>query len=890
MSLTSICLILLLASCSSSGSSSTPSVALGNSAAMSTMRVTAALAPSAAGPALAQSPVVCSSTQACLLAKAPANGDVLSVVVLDGAPDLGSIIVSDSLGKHLTRSTISPNCASLGHCVAVYDELVSGTPTNRITVSNYEYKIAVYDIAGAIYPGNYAANSSGGVPSVLAATIAGVKANDVQVCAYLQPVNSTGNVTLTFSNGSGAYDVAATEPSVSHATATATASSTCTASNLNADHSSAIAYADYSASQTLATPTPAPLPSVVAGPSIRQAPTCAMANNWTYSFGTAPQTGDRATFIAASYATVKPPMLQDSNGAAGSKITEQLNFTNNASNYGEISDGVIVGSPTATFKVTNPSAFLGCMFDATPASSATYASGTGTAATVALTFPKATAGDLIECEDYDKTGGTPKISTSAGTMTTGQLRDTGVWGYETVPSTGPLTITVANWNRSASALGCVDYSNAVAAGPTPTPTTTPTSAPTPTPAPTTLPAGSITYNATSSCIANVLYTNNVLPAGVGEFATNGLNRAYWGGVKTRTVGANAGTWGPGFYPSWGRHQYDTYFGDSSDGLGIDPFTVTNDTAVAGSPQALRIMAEPIPSNIANSLTVMANDQYVVTAATEPYLVPAEGGSLTVNVANPNGAQNKWKVGMGYAGGAVTFIGTLTSGGATPSGKGSGGSNPWTISNIHVYSGTPGTAITPGINDEGGLRSYNFPQYYSGALDTNINQQYGFFVSRVRLPNFLPALSPAFWTLETGGVANGPNGLTRNEDDIEEMFGNTEGNSLNAGQILWNTSTFWPKPTGVYGFPSGTPQSAYHDYGVLLTPNSTSFYLDGQLIAGHSGGPDWTQGSPDKEVMLMFQVGAPGSWLDASSQGPNNPWPQYYWTQWIRVYQPTKTAC
>ena len=182
-----------------------------------------------------------------------------------------------------------------------------------------------------------------------------------------------------------------------------------------------------------------------------------------------------------------------------------------------------------------------------------------------------------------------------------------------MPSTGPLTVTVQNWNKSAAALGCADYSNAVGIV-TPTPTPIPTA--TPTPGPTTAPAGSIVYNATSSCIANVLYTNNVLPAGVGEFATNGLNRAYWGGVKTRTVGSNAGTWGPGFYPSWGRHQYDTYFGDSSDGLGLDPFTVTNDTAVAGSPQALRIMAEPMPSNIANSLTVMANDQYVVTAAAE----------------------------------------------------------------------------------------------------------------------------------------------------------------------------------------------------------------------------------------------------------------------------------
>jgi len=401
--------------------------------------------------------------------------------------------------------------------------------------------------------------------------------------------------------------------------------------------------------------------------------------------------------------------------------------------------------------------------------------------------------------------------------------------------------------------------------------------------------GPVTYSATSACIGHALYTNDVLPTGVGEFTTNGLNRSYWGGTKSRTYAPTA-TWGPGFYPSWGRHQYDTYFGDSSDGLGLDPFNVTSDTAVAGSPQALTIMAEPLPANVAKSLTVLNNDQWPVTSATAPYHEPAAGASLVVNVANPNSAQNQWTVGMGYAGAAVMFVGTLTSGGATPSGNGTGGSNPWTISNIRVYTGAPGTTITPGVNDEGGLRAYNWPSYYSGALDTNINLEYGFFVARVRLPNYLPALSPAFWTLETGGVASNAGGIERDEYDIQEMFGATSGNSINAGNILWNTPSFWPTPTGVYGFPNGTPQSAYHDYGVLITPGSSTFYLDGQPLAGHISGPDYTQGSPDKEVMLMFQIGAPATWLDPSSQAINNPWPQYYWAQWIRIFQPTATGC
>jgi hypothetical protein len=44
------------------------------------------------------------------------------------------------------------------------------------------------------------------------------------------------------------------------------------------------------------------------------------------------------------------------------------------------------------------------------------------------------------------------------------------------------------------------------------------------------------------------------------------------------------------------------------------------------------------------------------------------------------------------------------------------------------------------------------------------------------------------------------------------------------------------------------------------------------------------------LMLMIQVGAPGSWLDPNRKGMSNLWPQYLWGQSLRVYRPTKTAC
>lgn len=461
---------------------------------------------------------------------------------------------------------------------------------------------------------------------------------------------------------------------------------------------------------------------------------------------------------------------------------------------------------------------------------------------------------------------------------------------------------------------------------------TPTPAPTPTPVPTPTP---LAYNSTSACIGGKLYTNNVLPSGAGEFGTNGLG-TYFAQNSTRTQSPTA-TWGP-YQPSWGVHQFDTTFLHSGDAIGgpFNPFAIVNDTGAAGSPQALAISAEPAPSPIATSLALMANDQYELnTTATSNFNVPAAGGSLVVNVTKPTAAQDGWTVGIGTAGVTPTFIGKLTSGGNVPSTNG-GGSNPWTISNVRLYNGTTsGTVITPGSNDDGGFRNYNFPDYVAGALDTNVNQQYGFFVARMRLPAPLPAISPAFWMLETGGVGTNNGQLLRTEWDTEEQFGNDYGYELNGGTIWWNSGNngSWysygcglgcaannatqPGATGVYSWPtSGNYNTGYHDYGYLIQPgglpsppptnfsgsaggvytssNPTSggmtLYVDGQPVPGHIGEPDLTQGSPDKEIMLMFQVYAPGTWIDPSSQGPNNTWPQTMYVQWLRIYAPTASSC
>jgi len=449
-----------------------------------------------------------------------------------------------------------------------------------------------------------------------------------------------------------------------------------------------------------------------------------------------------------------------------------------------------------------------------------------------------------------------------------------------------------------AAVGGVCPSDAPSASPTPSatplvvvaPTTTPlvvvpTSVPIPGVTPNAVPTAPalVTYDSGKACIANKVYTNDVLPPNVGEFSAHGLNRAFWGGTQTRTLGVNAGSW-KGFNTSWGRHQYDTYFADLSDGLNIDPFSVGPDKDAPGAPNALRIDAGVLPTNIARSLTVLANDQWQVTTATADIKMPAEGSSIDIPVTDPNAAQTGWDIGMGYENGAYTWVGKLTNG-ATPSGDRTGGHSPWHIINIHRYSGNPGDVIHP--NDEGGLRSYHFPDYWSGVLDTNFNQQYGFFVSRIRMPKYLPAISPAFWTLATAVPKDAQGNLIRHELDIAEMFGATSGNALNFNEIAWNQP--WKAGVGVVPL-AFDPNLDYHDYGVLVAPGNVTFYIDGKPIPGDSNLPDWTQGSADKEMMLMIQVGGPGGWLDPGSQGFTNHWPVSMYSQWIRAYRPTTNGC
>jgi hypothetical protein len=452
--------------------------------------------------------------------------------------------------------------------------------------------------------------------------------------------------------------------------------------------------------------------------------------------------------------------------------------------------------------------------------------------------------------------------------------------------------------------------------PTPSPTVAPTTKPVATPAPTAVPtpmaSGAVSYTTTAACINHVAYANNGIPGNNGEFDSVPFSQSYWGATQTRTLSPQA-SW-PGEEASWGRFQYDTYFGSPTDGSGLTPFAQRVDPN--SGVQALSILAEPMPASLANNPTY--GDGYTATSTAGSIVSPPVGGSITIPVSQANQTHEGWISGIGRVpnsdGGdrddpqGVVFLGTVTAGGCTVNGMTgacTGGANTVTLSNVKYYEGGPGVSIPAGSD----FQDWTFTDYYSGALDLNLNIQYGFFVARVRLPEYMPAISPTFWLMQTGGEPTSSLGIERNEDNVFEQFGNDIGNSLSASAIQVENpnpsasevctspqEACFPSPTGVYSWPysTGDPSTAYHDYGVLLAPGNTTFYLDGVPITSsenHANGPDWTNGQADKELMLMFQVGAPGSWLDTGSQGlTQNKWPQYMWAQWMRVYRPTATSC
>lgn len=212
--------------------------------------------PASAAPALVQSKDCAGGSGTCSFTSTPANGNVVAAVLTSGGAGLPSVTVKDSNSVFLTQRTISSTCAGNGHCAAVYDYVVSGSPSATYTISDTnEYSIDFYEISGTNGVGasaSYAQNGTTNSGATLTATLGvGVSANDIQLCGGL--VGSATTQTITFSNGTTTTDRADSNVAIGHATASLTLSSTCTMGALSLGGSGGVAYGDYTAGGTTTT-------------------------------------------------------------------------------------------------------------------------------------------------------------------------------------------------------------------------------------------------------------------------------------------------------------------------------------------------------------------------------------------------------------------------------------------------------------------------------------------------------------------------------------------------------------------------------------------------------------------------------------------------------------
>jgi serralysin len=148
------------------------------------------------------------------------------------------------------------------------------------------------------------------------------------------------------------------------------------------------------------------------------------------------------------------------------------------------------------------------------------------------------------------------------------------------------------------------------------------------------------------------------------------------------------------------------------------------------------------------------------------------------------------------------------------------------------------------------------------------QRFGYYELRARLP-LGRGLWPAFWMRDAHG---GPA-----EIDVFELLGDDT-------TTLYETAHYADGAAAQYRYhPAFDPTLGFHDYGVLLTSKSDTFYVDGHAthaVADASTGAMY--------VIVSMQVGAPGSWPGPPDS--TTPWPATLSVKSFRAYAPTGEAC
>lgn len=200
----------------------------------------------------------------------------------------------------------------------------------------------------------------------------------------------------------------------------------------------------------------------------------------------------------------------------------------------------------------------------------------------------------------------------------------------------------------------------------------------------------------------------------------------------------------------------------------------------------------------------------------------------------------------------------------------------------AFSVSGGILSDKAFTDSGGA-------WHSGNLSSvdttgaGFSQQWGYFEIRARMPNSASGSWPAFWLGQTGGIPAIKNGLPGEELDVFEWYGvahdqvpgvvqqashnwNVDGSQDLTLPYLYKPQTPMPDSTA--------PWSAFHNYGILVRPDSITWYIDG-VQTNQIATPTSHMTSP---FYMMVDYALGGGW--PLSGAVNN---SHLDVDWVRAY-------
>jgi beta-glucanase (GH16 family)/Ca2+-binding RTX toxin-like protein len=223
----------------------------------------------------------------------------------------------------------------------------------------------------------------------------------------------------------------------------------------------------------------------------------------------------------------------------------------------------------------------------------------------------------------------------------------------------------------------------------------------------------------------------------------------------------------------------------------------------------------------------------------------------------------------YNGTSGTWKTKYQFGGRTLSGNGeleyysdsSVGVNPFSIENGALrITAAPSTNLT---------QSEGLP-YTSGLIttETSFTQEYGYFEMRAKMPEG-QGLWPTFWLLSASKE-------WPPEIDPVESHGSLP-HQIHWGVISVNTATNdWSQSAGDWANVYADITDSYHTYGVMWTPETMTYYFDGQQIA-QAATPD----DAHRPMYILANLAVGGNWPGAPF--PDTEFPAHLDIDYIRAY-------